>query len=205
MDIARSIVAAKAQNAVSVLRTFQPNEVWPEKEKHQLVWIETQALKIDTAEHRAALMGIEGSIAKAYFALFARCNKSGMPWLGRVKFPAIDPLNALLSFYYSLLTQEMGSLIESEGLDPCLGFLHAIDRSRPSLALDLVEPFRHPVVDRLVLTLANRGEISSEDFMHSEAGQSKLLTPAALKRALASYEKWMLAAGGSYPQESGKA
>ena len=87
----------------------------------------------------------------------------------------------------------MSSLIESEGLDPCLGFLHAIDHNRPSLALDLVEPFRHPVADRLVWTLANRGELSGEDFSQPEPGQSLRLTPQALKRVVGAYEKWMLA------------
>ena len=192
-SMAAAIVAAKTSNAVAVLRTFQPNERWPPPSEAQLEWMVAQATKIPEAPHREALMGYEGSIARTYFGLLEQCNKSGLPWPGRVKFPSTDPLNSLLSFFYTLLAQELSSLIESEGLDPCLGFLHAIDHNRPSLALDLVEPFRHPVADRLVWTLANRGELSGEDFSQPEPGQSLRLTPQALKRVVGTYEKWMLA------------
>ena len=158
-----------------------------------MAWIAGQALKIPQATHRDALMGYEGTIAKAYFGLMAECNKSGLAWPGRVKFPSTDPLHALLSFCYTLLVQELSSLVESEGLHPCLGFLHAIDRGRPSLALDLVEVFRHPVADRFVWTLANRGELLASDFGAPDDGKSLRLTPGALKRVLGAWERSMLA------------
>ena len=191
--MAKAVVEAKAANGLAVLKTFQPNEPWPESSQAQVAWIAGQALKIAETEHRESLMGYEGTIAKAYFGLLADCNKSGLPWPGRVKFPSTDPLNALLSFCYTLLVQELSSLVESEGLDPCLGFLHAIDRGRPSLALDLVEVFRHPVADRFVWTLANRGEVLASDFGSPEGAKGLRLSPGALKRVLAAWERWMLA------------
>jgi CRISPR-associated protein Cas1 len=122
-------------------------------------------------------------------------NKSEFAWPGRQKHPAPDPLNALLSLGYTLLMHELAALIEGAGLDPYLGFLHQVDYGRPSLALDLVEAFRHPVADRLVLTLVNRGVVSAEDFRSAGERAGTFLTPAAMKRFFAEYERWMLDRG----------
>ena len=105
-----------------------------------------------------------------------------------------------MSFVYTLLMSEIAGLLEARGLDPDLGFFHEIDYGRPSLALDLLEPLRHPVADRLVLTLANRGEFKAEDFETAGESGGLFLRPAALKRFFGEYEKWMLArsAGGSF-------
>ena len=112
----------------------------------------------------AALEGTEGSAAREYFSLVMQFNKSEMTWPGRVKHPATDPLNALLSLTYTLLMHEAAALLEGMGLDASLGFLHQPDYGRPSLALDVVEPFRHPVADRLVLTLVNKRIMEAADF-----------------------------------------
>ena len=140
----------------------------------------------------AALDGSEGASAHAYFTLLMGFNKSELAWPGRHKHPAPDPLNALLSLAYTLLMHEMAALIEGTGLDPYLGFLHQVDYGRPSLALDLVEAFRHPVADRLVLTLVNRGVVGAEDFRSPGDRAGVFLTPAAMKRFFAEYERWML-------------
>jgi len=111
---------------------------------------------------------------------------------GRKKHPAIDPLNALLSLTYTLLMHELTALLEGAGLDPYLGFLHQLDYGRPSLALDLMEPFRHPVADRLVLTLVNRGIVTAEDFRSAGDRPGVFLTPGTMKKYFAEYERWML-------------
>jgi len=87
---------------------------------------------------------------------------------------------------------ELTGLLEGAGLDPYLGFLHQVDQGRPSLALDLMEPFRHPVADRLVLTLVNRGVVGEEDFHATGERSGVFLGPAPMKRYLAEYERWML-------------
>ena len=137
-----------------------------------------------------AIRGCEGAAAKAYFAGWAALNRSGFVWLGRSRHPPRDPINALLSLTYTLLTQEIGGLLEGDGLEPALGFLHELDGSRPSLALDLVEAFRHPIGDRLVLSLLERDLFASADFTHQEGG-GVLLSAAALRRFLEYYERWM--------------
>lgn len=137
------------------------------------------------------LNGIEGSMARLYFDLLMRRNKSAFSWPGRQKHPATDPLNALLSFAYTLVGNELAGLVEGVGLDSYIGSLHQIDYGRRSLALDLVEPFRGPLADRFVLTLINRRQFSGADFEPSDK-DGLYLRPESCKRFLAEYEYWML-------------
>jgi CRISP-associated protein Cas1 len=110
------------------------------------------------------LRGLEGNAARIYFGAFARCLMHGVAFPGRVYYPSTDPVNALLSFGYSLVARELESLLELYGFDPCLGFMHAPSYGRRSLSLDLLEEFRHPLVDRLVLTLFNKRILCEDDF-----------------------------------------
>lgn len=107
---------------------------------------------------------------------------------GRNRRPPRDPLNALLSFGYVLVGSEIQSLLDAMGFDPYLGFFHKIDYGRPSLALDLVEEFRAPLVDRFSLRLLNLGILSAEDFTRTPEG-GMVLEREALKRYFAAYEK----------------
>lgn len=88
----------------------------------------------------------------------------------RNRRPPLDNMNALLSFFYSLLTNEVVSALETVGLDPQMGFLHADRPGRPSLALDLMEELRPVFADRLALTLVNRKQISGKGFVQKESG-----------------------------------
>lgn len=97
-------------------------------------------------------------------------------------------MNALLSLGYSLLTHEMFGAVAARGLDPYLGFYHDVRYGRPALALDLVEEFRAPVVDRTVLSLVNRRVFGPEDFEEGEEG-GVFLTKEAFRRFLAAYEE----------------
>ena len=93
----------------------------------------------------------------------------------------------------------MTALLEGVGLDPYLGFLHQLDPGRPSLALDVMETFRHPVADRFVLNLLNRGMVGAQDFRGGE-GPGVFLAPGPMKQFFAEWERWMLAkpkAGGA--------
>jgi CRISPR-associated protein Cas1 len=145
------------------------------------------------ASEIAALDGVEGSAAREYFGMLMEFNKSEMTWPGRKKHPATDPLNALLSLTYTLLTNEATALLEGAGLDPYLGFLHQVDYGRPSLALDVIEPFRHPVADRLTLTLINKRVLEAGDFQSGGEGHGVFLSPKPMRRYFEEYEKWMLA------------
>ena len=90
--------------------------------------------------------------------------RSGMEFGGRNRRPPRDPVNALLSFLYSIMAKEISGALQGVGLDPQVGFLHEERPGRDSLALDLLEEFRAPIIDRLVLTLVNRQQIKTADF-----------------------------------------
>ncbi|MBI5824468.1 MAG: type I-C CRISPR-associated endonuclease Cas1 [Chloroflexi bacterium] len=119
------------------------------------------------------LMGFEGSAAKIYFGVFDQLilqQRDDFFFKERSRRPPLDNMNALLSFLYTLLTNETASALETVGLDPFVGFLHRDRPGRPSLALDLMEELRPVLVDRLALSLVNRKQIAGKGFTQKESG-----------------------------------
>lgn len=119
------------------------------------------------------LMGFEGSAAKIYFGVFEQLilqQKEDFPFKERTRRPPLDNMNSLLSFLYTLLTNEVTSALETVGLDPYVGFLHQDRPGRPSLALDLMEELRPVFADRLALSLVNRKQITGKGFVRKESG-----------------------------------
>jgi len=121
-----------------------------------------------------ALRGVEGEAARTYFGVFKFLIKAdrreAFSPSGRSRRPPRDRCNALLSYLYTLITHECRSALEVVGLDPQIGFLHALRPGRPALALDLVEEFRAVLADRMALSLINRGQIAESDFRITEGG-----------------------------------
>jgi len=138
----------------------------------------------------SSIMGLEGASTGAYFRCFAKMLSQSFAFEKRTRHPPLDPTNALLSLGYVLITNEIAALVEAAGLDPFIGFLHGVRYGRRSLSLDLVEEFRHPVIDGLVLTLINNGSVKDADF-HKGSNGAVLLTKDALKRFLTLYEERM--------------
>lgn len=119
------------------------------------------------------LMGFEGSAAKIYFSVFDYLilqQKEDFYFKERSRRPPLDNMNSLISFLYTLLTNEAISALEVVGLDPYVGFLHQDRPGRPSLALDLMEEFRSILSDRLALSLVNRRQITGKGFTKKEGG-----------------------------------
>jgi CRISPR-associated protein Cas1 len=106
----------------------------------------------------------------------------------------------LLNFGYTLLTRELEGLLEAAGLDPTVGFYHEPDGDRPSLACDWIEEFRHPVIDRLVLRLVNRGTIKAADF-EDRAERGLRLSADGLRKYLGAYERALNGAGGDEEED----
>ena len=132
---------------------------------------------------------MEGDAAATYFAVFNELIRdSGFAFGGRIRRPPTDPVNALLSFVYSLITQECMSALQGVGLDPYVGFLHQDRPGRVSLALDLLEEFRASWADRFVLTLINRRQVRLKDFTQEASGAVRL-TDDARKTLLVSYQE----------------
>lgn len=119
------------------------------------------------------LLGLEGGGSAAYYGVFGQLLKAPWNFPGRVKRPPTDPVNALLSFGYSLLTNQVVSLVHTVGLDPGLGVLHQPGFGKPALALDLMECFRPIIVDSVVITMLNTGQLGPDDF-HEELGAYRL-------------------------------
>ena len=118
-------------------------------------------------------MGFEGSAAKIYFGVFDELilqQREDFFFKERSRRPPRDNMNSLLSFLYTLLTNEVASALETVGLDPYVGFLHQDRPGRPSLALDLMEELRPVFADRLALSLVNRKQISGKGFTQKESG-----------------------------------
>jgi CRISPR-associated protein Cas1 len=112
------------------------------------------------------ILGLEGAGSAVYFGCFGRMlsDQQQWPFAGRVKRPPTDPVNALLSYGYTLLTNRVKSAVQIVGFDPYIGYLHSSAYGRPALALDLMEEFRALIVDSVVLTLLNRRMLSRDDF-----------------------------------------
>lgn len=110
------------------------------------------------------LLGLEGSAAAFYFGVFRRLLKQDLGFRGRKKRPPTDPVNALLSYGYTLLMNKIASAVQLVGLDPYVGFLHSSQYGKPALALDLMEEFRPVIVDSVALTLVNNHILQENDF-----------------------------------------
>ncbi len=127
-----------------------------------------------TASTLDELRGIEGEAARGYFAALNLIVKPQMresfALNGRSRRPPLDRFNALISFLYAMLMNDCRSALEAVGLDPQLGFLHAVRPGRAALALDMQEEFRSILADRLALTLINRGQVTAKDFEIRKGG-----------------------------------
>ena len=137
------------------------------------------------------LRGIEGEAARVYYEVFDDLIRSEEPefaFLRRSRRPPLDPVNALLSFLYTLLVHDCRSALETVGLDPAVGFLHRERPGRPSLALDLMEELRPVLADRLALSLINRRQLSVRDFERVVSG-AVMLREDARKTTLVAYQE----------------
>jgi len=186
--LSKCIVRGKIKNSRTLLQKFQRNHPEvnfnnPIKELDRLI------RELQRKEKVSSVFGLEGRASAVYFSCFGGMFRREFRFRTRTKRPPLDPVNAMLSLGYSLITNEMFAVCSAVGFDPYIGFLHGIDYGRPSLALDLIEEFRASIVDRLVLSIANRGVISFEDFEQREKGV--YMNDEARKKFFKHYEKRM--------------
>ena len=193
-EIARMVVLAKVANC----RTVLLRGIRDHAENPQVPALETatarlarllddlrQPVPLDTAR------GLEGDAARTYFGVFDHlitAQKEDFFFRERSRRPPLDNLNALLSFFYTLLVHDVAAALETVGLDPAVGYLHRDRPGRPSLALDLTEEFRPVLADRLALSLVNRQQIRGKGFRKTETG-AVLMDDATRKEVLVAYQK----------------
>ncbi|MDH5572545.1 MAG: type I-C CRISPR-associated endonuclease Cas1c [Gammaproteobacteria bacterium] len=189
ISIARLMVAAKITNGRSVLMREIRNHGENALLSDAVSRLAVSLRRIQQAQSVSEAMGIEGDAASIYFGVFNELLRgSGFDFGGRVRRPPTDPVNALLSYVYTLITHECSSALQGVGLDPYVGFLHQDRPGRVSLALDLLEEFRAPWADRFVLTLINRRQIQPGDFI-TEASGAVRLTDEARKTLLIAWQE----------------
>ncbi|WP_298821638.1 CRISPR-associated endonuclease Cas1 [Chloroflexus sp.] len=188
LELARGIVTAKlaAQRAILAATGWSAAPA-------AIAHIEAAARGLGGATSLDAARGFEGAAAAAYFGAWRSVFQQGWGFQGRAFYPPPDPINALLSFGYTLLLHDVLSAVQFTGLDPYLGVFHAIEAGRPSLALDLMEEFRPLVVDRMTLNQITTNTITHTQFERAgpDRPNAMYLTTAARKLVVERYETLM--------------
>lgn len=187
--LARGWVQAKIRNCRTLLRRNRRSEDVPDDVLVDLTRLADRAGRV---RGMSTLLGVEGAAAARYFGQFnalLREGGDGDPFNmdNRNRRPPTDPVNALLSFGYAMLTRTFVTVLSATGFDPYRGFYHQPRFGRPALALDMMEPFRPLIVDSAVITAINNGEVRSSDFVRSPIGVA--LTDAGRKRFLGTLER----------------
>lgn len=144
-------------------------------------------LNADTVD---SVRGIEGEAATYYFSVFSHLllqQKKDFVFVGRNRRPPKDAVNAMLSFVYTLICNDMTAALETVGLDPYVGFMHTLRPGRASLALDMMEELRAYLGDRLVLSLINRKQITINDFLR-QGDEGVIMTDSGCKTILKAWQ-----------------
>jgi len=191
LGIAKAIVRAKIVNSKILLQRYT--------RRHGLTALNSEIREIDgalqkveTAENHEVLLGMEGFASACYFSAVRKLVSGDWGFEKREKQPPRDPVNSLLSYGYTILFYNMYAMIRKHGLHPYAGFLHGLKPGHPSLVSDLIEEFRAPVVDAMVLGLISRGSLRKEDFiMPEDDGSPCLLGDDARKVFLHAFEAKM--------------
>ena len=189
LNLARGWVQAKIRNSRTLLRRNWRSDDKPDSVLTDLTRLADRAGR---TRDMSTLLGIEGAAAARYFGHFnATLRSAGDGELfnmnNRNRRPPTDPINALLSFGYAMLTRAFVMVLSGTGFDPYRGFYHQPRYGRPALALDMMEPFRPLIVDSVVVTAINNGEVRPTDFVHSPIGVA--LSDTGRKRFLGTFER----------------
>ena len=190
LRLAKGLVEAKIRNSRTLLRRN-----WKTDEDNVALISDLQrdARRVAKCGGLEELLGVEGSAASRYFGNFRNLlrpdgkDNLAFDFTKRNRRPPSDPVNAMLSYAYSLLTRLWSVTLSAVGFDPYRGFYHQPRYGRPALALDLMEPFRPLIADSCVLQAINNGEIRPSDFV--QAAGSVNLTPDGRKRFIAAFER----------------
>jgi CRISPR-associated protein Cas1 len=189
LNWSKNIVGAKLKNQRNLLMRLQKSrkteDIGDAKDE-----LEKCLENLNSKNNVDEVMGVEGYGSKIFFKAYGKCLHKGFTFSKREFYPPPDPVNALLSFGYMLIFNEFTSLLEAAGFDVFLGFLHSTRYGRASLATDMMEEFRSPVVDRLVSYLINLEVVSLSGFS-SEDKKGMRMSEATLKAYIQNYEKYM--------------
>ncbi len=192
--IARSVVLGKVANCRTVIeRALRDHALLVDVPELRAAseYLKAMLKAIQLEESVETLRGLEGNAASRYFRVFGQLvlhQREAFAFETRSRRPPMDNMNALLSFLYTLLTNDVASALEAVGLDPYVGFLHTDRPGRPSLALDMIEELRPLFADRLALSLVNRKQINRDGFIQKESG-GVLMDDETRKEVLSAWQK----------------
>ncbi|MCR4931314.1 MAG: type I-C CRISPR-associated endonuclease Cas1c [Bacteroidales bacterium] len=190
LHLGKLFVAGKIFNSRNVLRRFIRDNGTNEEvdlAAKQLGWNRRCVME---AESMDILRGEEGRAANIYFGVFDHLiihQKSDFTFGGRSRRPPKDEVNAMLSFVYTLIANDVAAALDSVGLDPYVGFMHTLRPGRSSLALDLMEELRAYLGDRLVLSMINRKQVTKKDFIR-QSDEGVLMTDSCRKELITQWQ-----------------
>lgn len=194
LALAKKTILAKTQNQITIVRRYVRNI----EDESKVKSIETNLTNmvvfrrcIDQGDDLDVVRGFEGMVAKYYFDSLGKIVPKEFAFSRRSKQPPLDPFNALLGLGYTMLFNEVLAGVINAGLHPFVGFFHALAPGHPALVSDLMEEWRAPVVDSLVLALVKRHSVDAkEDFVYSEnETRGCYLNPEGRKLFLGFYNK----------------
>lgn len=189
LEMAKIIVSNKIQNQMAVIRGYR----WEDSAydwKSDLIQMQKYQRTLRDKQSPNEVLGVEGICSNIYFSAFGHMLKCDFQFHGRNRRPPKDPVNVMISLAYTFLTKEMCNTLDAESFETYLGFLHGIRYGRKSLALDMIEEFRQPMVDRFVLLLFNKHMIGKYDFEFTEEG-GVVLNEDGFRKFCTEYEKWL--------------
>ena len=191
LHLAKLFISGKVFNTRSILQRYIRDNGIDDDVDHAIKQLDWQKKSIMRVESMDILRGEEGRAANIYFDVFSHLilnQKEDFPFNGRNRRPPKDEVNAMLSFVYTLIANDVTSALESVGLDPYVGFMHTLRPGRTSLALDMMEELRAYLGDRLVLSMINRRQVTKKDFIR-QGDESFVMTEECRKGFLTAWQK----------------
>lgn len=191
LHLAKLFITGKVFNTRGILQRYIRDNGADEEVERVIKQLDWRKKRIMQAQNMDILRGEEGHAANTYFDVFSHLilhQKEGFPFNGRSRRPPKDEVNAMLSFVYTLIANDVTAALESVGLDPYVGFMHALRPGRTSLALDMMEELRAYLGDRLVLSMINRKQVTKKDFIR-QSDESFVMTDECRKQIITSWQK----------------
>lgn len=190
LHVARLIIGGKINNYRNILKRYIRDYGKNEGVSRAIQVLERAKRDALQAKDKTTLIGHEGIASNAYFNVFPELilnQKNDFPFHGRNRRPPKDAVNAMLSFAYTLMANDITAALEAIGLDPYVGFLHTLRPGRTSLAMDIMEEFRAYLGDRFVLSLINKRQITASDFQ-AQGDKGIVMTEKGMKTFISAWQ-----------------
>ena len=190
LHVSKLFIAGKIQNYRYILRRYIRDYGENEEVAHAVNVLDLAKRDVLSATDKATLIGYEGIASNAYFGVLPILilnQKDDFPFNGRNRRPPKDAVNAMLSFAYTMIANDVSSALDSVGLDPYVGFLHTLRPGRYSLALDMMEELRAYLGDRFVLSLINKRQITVKDFLY-QGDNGVIMTDKGKKNFISAWQ-----------------